>query len=344
MYSMPWNKKQKNILEKYLKENKIPNWILFSWEKWIWKFETWKNFAKIILKNKDNFLKNFISIWDIWFEWCDEKNIYKTTNFPQEQRKKRNPKTEKIWIDDIRQIIELDAKIPSWLWNSWNLNWNWKRIFLIKNIERFTHEAQNSFLKILEDSKNSIFICTTKNKNLLLPTIISRFQEIEFFKLSNSEIKDFFKEKNFIWDSQSLEDAIKFSFWKIELAKKILEDKNFLEEQKKSFEENKKFLENIFNKNWKNKFSKIYQKSEFLFKNRKKELNKNQDLIKNEINFLENFLNSKLKWEWKDFFKNEKSNNKKFVEIYENFLKLKKWLKSNQNLKLIFDNFYIWII
>jgi len=46
-------------------------------------------------------------------------------------------------------------------------------------------------LKTLEESKNSIFICTTENKNLLLPTIISRFQEIEFFKLSDEEIRKF---------------------------------------------------------------------------------------------------------------------------------------------------------
>ena len=281
MYSIPWHKRQKKILEKYLENKNLPNAILFSWEKWVWKSEIWKDFAKKILW-KENFLKNFIEI--------DQ---------------------EKILIDDIREIIKTDSETSIWS----------KRIFLIKNIENMNNSSANAFLKTLEESKNSIFICTTENKNLLLPTIISRFQEIEFFKLPNDEIKKFLEENNFSWD---LEDAIKFSFWKIISAKKMLEDDNFLNNQKNFFEEWKKFLEEI-------SYSKIYLKSEFLFKNKEKIPN----LIKNEIFFLENFLNL----EWKEFF-----GEKKYLEVYDNFLELKKWLKSNQNLKLVFDNFYFGII
>ena len=301
MYSIPWHKRQKNILEKYLKENSktrwtnVPNAILFSWEEWVGKFEIWKDFAKKFLW--DFFKNNFIEI-----------------------------NQEKILIEDIREIIKEDAKTSIWS----------KKIFLIKNIENMNINSSNAFLKTLEESKNSIFICTTENKNLLLPTIISRFQEIEFFKLSDSEIKEFLEENNFSWN---LEDAINFSFWKIKFAKKILEDLNFLEEQKKIFEDWKRFLENISP-------AKIILKSDFLFKNRKKEWDKKEwdkkpDLIKNEIFFLENFLwkNWEKFWWWKKFFWE-----KKFLKVNENFLELKKWLKSNQNLKLVFDNFYISVI
>jgi len=317
-YSIPWHERQKNILEKYLENNSktsltnVPNWILFSWEEWIWKFEIWKDFAKKILWTEENFLRNFISIWEIWFDWCDEKKISETTNFPQEHRKKAKVKTNTISIEDIHKIIEIAEKTSTW----------WKKVFLIKNIERMWNSAANAFLKTLEESKNSIFICTTENKNLLLPTIISRFQEIEFFKLSDWEIKKFLEEKNSELeeklDEKILEEFTKFSFWKISLAKKFLEDEKNFFEIKKFFEEWKKFLEEI-------SYSKIYKKSEFLFKNKGK--------IKDEIFFLENFLNS----EWKNFF-----DKKKFIEIYENFLELKKWIKSNQNIKLIFDNFYFW--
>lgn len=322
MYSIPWHKRQKDILDKYLENNwnNIPNWILFSWEEWIWKFEIWKDFAKKILsfvisekiETQNNLLSNpnFISIWEIWFEWCDEKKISETTNFPQEHRKKAKVKSNAISIDDIHKIIEIAEKTSTW----------WKKVFLIKNIERMWHSAANAFLKTLEESKNSIFICTTENKNLLLPTIISRFQEIEFFKLSDSEIKKFLEEKNLELeeklDEKILEEFTKFSFWKISLTKKFLKDKENFFEIKKIFEDWKNFLENI-------SYPKIYQKSEFLFKNKGK--------IKDEIFFLENFLNS----EWKKFFGEED-----FMKIYENFLELKKWIKSNQNIKLVFDNFY----
>lgn len=305
MYSIPWHKRQKNILEKYLENNNIPNAILFSWEEWIWKFEIWRDFAKKILSqsvipaemgihSESLFLKNFIEI-----------------------------NKEKILIEDVREIIKEDAKTSIWS----------KKIFLIKNIENMNTNSSNAFLKALEESQNSIFICTTENKNLLLPTITSRFQTLEFLKLSDSEIKEFLKNEmktRMLQRNIPIEDFVKFSFWKINLAKKFLDDENFLEDQKKFFEENKKFLEEI-------SYSKIYKKSEFLFKNKEKIPN----LIKNEIFFLENFLWKN--WEWKKFF-TEKFSEKKYLEIYENFLELKRWLKSNQNLKLVFDNFYIWML
>jgi len=313
MFITPWNQKQKNILEKYLNENKIPNAILFSWPEWVWKFEIWKEFAEKIITSsvipaKAEIQTNFISIWDLWYDWCKIEELEDTFNFPQEQRMKKNPKpkTNTILIDDIRKIIEIDSKTS-----------NWKRVFLIKKIERMTEKASNAFLKTLEESKNSIFICTTENKNLLLSTIISRFQEIEFFKLSDSEIKKFLEEKNFSWN---IEEWVKFSFWRIDLAKKFLENEKNLKEIKQIFEEWKKFLENI-------SYSKIFIKSEFLFKNKEK--------IKDELFFLQNFLDT----EWKNFF-----GEKKFLEIYENFLELKKWLNSNQNAKLVFDNFYLKIM
>jgi DNA polymerase-3 subunit delta' len=58
------------------------------------------------------------------------------------------------------------------------------------------NSSANAFLKTLEESKNSIFLCTTENKNLLLPTILSRFQVIEFYKLSDLEIREFLDLEN----------------------------------------------------------------------------------------------------------------------------------------------------
>lgn len=322
MYSIPWHERQKNILEKYLENNweNLPNAILLNWEEWVWKFEIWKDFAKKILWTEENFLRNFISIWEIWFDWCDEKKIPETTNFSQDHRKKAKVKSNTISIDDIHKIIETANKSAIWWWNN-------KNVFLIKNIERMNNSAANAFLKTLEESENSIFICTTENKNLLLPTIISRFQEIEFYKLSNSEIKKFLEDKINVGTLQCnvpTDEIVKFSFWKISLSKKFLEENWKWEEKfseiKNIFEDWKNFLENI-------SYSWIYKRSEFLFKNK--------DKIKDEIFFLENFLDNS----WKNFFDEEK-----FLIIYEKFLELKKWLKSNQNIKLVFDNFYFWII
>lgn len=54
-----------------------------------------------------------------------------------------------------------------------------KRIYLLKNFHQSSIEAQNSFLKLLEEPpKNVLFILTTNNENKLLPTIISRVKII----------------------------------------------------------------------------------------------------------------------------------------------------------------------
>lgn len=53
------------------------------------------------------------------------------------------------------------------------------QIAIIFDAEKLTPEAQNSFLKTLEDSTdNSVYIFTTKNEKNLLPTIISRSSKI----------------------------------------------------------------------------------------------------------------------------------------------------------------------
>ncbi len=53
------------------------------------------------------------------------------------------------------------------------------QIALIPFSEKLTHEAQNSFLKVLEESsKTSEYILCTNNENNLLPTVISRCQKI----------------------------------------------------------------------------------------------------------------------------------------------------------------------
>ncbi|RJQ37043.1 hypothetical protein C4559_04125 [Candidatus Microgenomates bacterium] len=54
------------------------------------------------------------------------------------------------------------------------------KAFIIKNSESLTIEAQNAFLKILEEPpQNTFIILTVTDKNILLPTIISRCKVIE---------------------------------------------------------------------------------------------------------------------------------------------------------------------
>lgn len=86
-------------------------------------------------------------------------------------------KARRIPIEDVKALIwfvQLKAYIGKY------------KIGLIKEADRLTKDSANALLKILEDPpRNTLFILITAQKNALLPTILSRCQEIDFFPVSN---------------------------------------------------------------------------------------------------------------------------------------------------------------
>lgn len=86
-----------------------------------------------------------------------------------------------ISIDKIRELRRLSA-IKSFEGRG--------RVIIIAEADKMTVEASNSLLKILEEpSKKMTLILTALNKESLLPTIVSRCQEIKFAYLSDAEIE-----------------------------------------------------------------------------------------------------------------------------------------------------------
>lgn len=86
-----------------------------------------------------------------------------------------------------------------------------KKIYWIKNIENMTQVAANSILKFLEEPEdNTIAILSCSNTNMVLPTIISRCQQIklvggssefqsnnlEIITLINKFLEEFYKNKH----------------------------------------------------------------------------------------------------------------------------------------------------
>lgn len=71
-----------------------------------------------------------------------------------------------ISVNQVREVISQAALIPSEAK---------KRIFIIRNGQTLTPQAQNALLKIFEEPpKDVIFLMLTTDKRLLLPTILSR--------------------------------------------------------------------------------------------------------------------------------------------------------------------------
>ena len=65
------------------------------------------------------------------------------------------------------------------------------KIAVLNNAHLMTQEAQNCFLKFLEEPKGeTILILVTAYPSLLLPTIISRVQKIRFFPTKSFEVKN----------------------------------------------------------------------------------------------------------------------------------------------------------
>jgi len=64
------------------------------------------------------------------------------------------------------------------------------KVFLISNADELNTEAANSFLKLLEEPpERTLFILTTSRKENILPTIVSRCQDLFFDDLSMEEIE-----------------------------------------------------------------------------------------------------------------------------------------------------------
>ena len=71
------------------------------------------------------------------------------------------------------------------------------KIAIIDKAHSMTKEAQNSFLKTLEEPKgNTLFILISEYPEMLLPTILSRVQRINFHPAKQDEIEDYIKSKN----------------------------------------------------------------------------------------------------------------------------------------------------
>lgn len=84
-----------------------------------------------------------------------------------------------IGIDRIREIKKFVSK------KSWNSQK--RKLVIVSQAEAMTKEAQNAFLKTLEEPPpNTMIIITANNQNALLPTFLSRCQIIS---LQNTQTK-----------------------------------------------------------------------------------------------------------------------------------------------------------
>ncbi|MCK4520556.1 DNA polymerase III subunit delta' [Candidatus Parcubacteria bacterium] len=110
------------------------------------------------------------------------------------------------------------------------------KIAIIDKAHSMTKEAQNSFLKTLEEPKgNTLFILISEYPEMLLPTILSRVQRINFHPAKQEEIGDYIKSKNI--SNEKFREVVELSLGRIGEIIDLIRNPHRLEEFKNRIRE-----------------------------------------------------------------------------------------------------------
>lgn len=141
---------------------------------------------------------------------------------------------ESIKIEEIRKIIERLSMTRQAQY----------KILLIQSLERMTTEAANSFLKMLEEPPSrTVFIMTTDNIRLILPTILSRVRVVKFNSVSDSYLKEMLTQLYPDSNAETIETVSLLSLGKTGKAVHLMEHPDSLANYLKIYHDIQSFLD-----------------------------------------------------------------------------------------------------
>jgi len=124
-----------------------------------------------------------------------------------------------IKIKQVRQIVGDTARKP------FEIGY---KVVIIENAEKMTHDAQDAFLKTLEEPpENTVFLLLAENHNLLLPTIVSRCQVYQLKPVAAEEMKAFIGAR-YDFQNSDIDEAVRYSKGIMGAALELLRDKEAL--------------------------------------------------------------------------------------------------------------------
>ena len=222
-----------------------------------------------------------------------------------------------VGIDDVRALIQKT-----------NLTSQGRlRVVLIENLERMPVEAQNSFLKTLEEPPGrTVFLLTSTQTKKIVPTILSRVRQERFMLVSDGVMRAALIER--FQDHADLDDVMELAQGRPGLAFSLLKDPSLLAKHRSIFNQIDQFL----------KYNDLPAKFTFA------------EEIEGDSEKLELFLNSfclVLRRYAYDFVKgksitfSDRFNLKELVDLFENLMKTRYLIERNANKKLSLENFLL---
>lgn len=285
------NDKIKELLVKMVKQNKLTHSYLFIGPSGIGKTLFAKEFAKMILCMSD----------EKPCKICKSCIQYEENNQPDFIM--IEPEEGTIKIEKIRQMQSKVLEKP--IISS-------KKVYIIKDADLMTKEAQNCLLKTLEEPPIFItIILIGSNESLFLNTIRSRCMKVPFNKIEDEILKNYLQ-KNHITEELTKEKLGVFD-GSIERALKI-------EEQKEIYDQ----VQAIFSNVEKYTLLDVMGNLDCLYKNK--------DIIYDILDYIT------------IIFMQKSLENTKYIEYIETIEQVKKNLKSNSNYDMSIDRllYKIW--
>ena len=172
------NSRVKKILRKALQKKKVPNSMLFCGPEGIGK----KDMALVLAKAMNCERKK-----DDACEVCSSCKAINAGNFPDVIEISHEKEVIKIeQMRTLRKIAYLKPMMGK------------KRVFVVVDADKMTEEAANSLLKILEEPPLfSYIILVARNPLLIMSTIQSRCQVLNFSPIAKEDIGKILVEKGF---------------------------------------------------------------------------------------------------------------------------------------------------
>lgn len=165
----PWLAQYQRHLSAQIRRNTLPHALLFSGVDGAGQEELAIWLVQVILCCSKNMNTDVIDEILEPCHQCKHCQLFAHQNYPD--HKTIEPEKQNLGVDSIRsvsQFFEKTAHIGE------------AKTALIRQAETLTISAANALLKTLEEpTKNSFIILTTRQRDILLPTIISRCQKVD---------------------------------------------------------------------------------------------------------------------------------------------------------------------